>query len=107
MGEFVDEGEARPAVEQRVEVHLLERLPVVHHMPARQDFEAFEQDLGFRAAVGLDHGDDHVGAFAQPGPAGLQHLIGLADARRGAEEDLEPPRLSFCATTSRASGEGR
>ena len=77
---------------------------------ARDDLEALEQRLGLLAAVRLDDADDDV--VRRPCAAGarrLQHLVGLADAGRRAEEDLElPTRLSSRrAASSRASGEGR
>ena len=47
--------------------------------------------VGFDAAVRLDHADDDVDAFEPALTALAQHLIGLADARRGTEKHLEPP----------------
>ena len=39
VGEFVDEGDLRPARDQRVEIHFLERLVLVAEPLARQHFE--------------------------------------------------------------------
>ena len=40
--------------------------------------------------MGLDHADHHVDARLAPGAGALQHLVGLADAGGGADEDLQP-----------------
>ena len=92
-----------------VEIHLLERVILVVDGAARDDLEAVEQRLGLFAAVRLDHADDHVGAVFGSGAGLLQHLVGLADARSGTEEDLQAPGTAFflLATSSRASGDGR
>ena len=47
--------------------------------------------------MGLDHADDDIGARLQPGMRALQHLVGLADAGRGADEDLEPAGAAVLA----------
>ena len=97
VGEFVDQRDLRTPRDQRVEVHLLERLVLVVEPLARQHFEALQQRFGLRAAVGLDHADDDVGARLQPGVRALQHLVGLADAGRGADEDLQPAGAAVLA----------
>ena len=38
----------------------------------------------------LDHANHHIDTLAALGLGVLQHLIGLADARRGAEKNLQP-----------------
>ena len=60
-------------------------------------FQAREQRLGFRPSVGLDHADHHIGAGFQLGLCTLQHLVRLADAGGGADEDLEPAGLIVLA----------
>ena len=90
MGEFVDQRDLRMARDQRVEIHLLEHLVLVGEPFARQDFKAREQRLGLRPSMGLDHADDDIDAGLQLGMRALQHLVGLADAGGGADEDLEP-----------------
>ena len=89
MGELIDERQVRAARDQRVEVHLLERVILVLDGAARKDLKAVEQRLGLFAAVRLDHADDHVRAIFGSGAGLLQHLVGLADARSGTEEDLQ------------------
>jgi len=97
MGEFVDQRDLRPPRDQRVEVHLLECLILVGEPPARQHFEALQQRFGFHPSMGLDHADDDIDAGLLPGVGALQHFVGLADARRGADEDLEPARTAVLA----------
>ena len=58
----------------------------------------FHERLGLLAPVRLDDADDHVDAsLAAAGLGREQHLVGLADARRGAEEDLELAGAAFLA----------
>ena len=76
--------------------------------PARQHLEPGEQGRGLAPAVGLDDADDHVDAVVLAAPGRGQHLVGLADPGRGAEEDLEPAAPFLRPTSaSRASGDGR
>ncbi len=55
--------------------------------------EALEQRGGLAAPMGLDDADQHVHALVGARAGGLQHRVGLADAGRGAEEDLQPAAL--------------
>ena len=88
--EFVDERDLWTARNQRIEIHLLEDLVLVFQLPARNDFKAVQQRFGLRPAMGLDHADDDIDARLLPGVRALQHFIGLADARGGADKDLQP-----------------
>ncbi len=88
--QFIDQGQLRTARQQRVEIHLRQRAPAILHWSARDDFQAVEQRLGFSAPVGLDHADDDIDAFLEARACGGEHLVGLADAGRGAEEELQP-----------------
>ena len=89
MGELVDQNDLRTAGNDGVEVHFLEPLPPVFQASARNDFQTLEQRFGFLAAVGLDDADDDVVPVLLAGAGLLQHLVGLADARRRADEDSE------------------
>ena len=77
--------------------------------PARNDLEAFQQRFGLAAAVGLDDADDDVVAVLLAGVGLLQHLVGLADAGRGADENpqLADAPLFAARRFEQASGEGR
>jgi hypothetical protein len=59
------------------------------HRLARDDLEALEQRLGFLPSMRLDDTDDDVIAVLPAGARLLQHLVGLADAGRRADEDLQ------------------
>ena len=87
--QLIDQRELRAARQEGVEIHLLQRAPVVLDAPARDDLQAVEQCLGFLAPVRLDHADDDIDAFLHARAGGGEHLVGLADARRRAEEDLQ------------------
>ena len=89
VGELIDERQVRAARDQGVEIHLLERVILVPDGAARKDLKAVEQSVGLFAAMRLDHADDDIRAVLRPGPGLLQHLVGLAHARSGAEEDLQ------------------
>ena len=56
-----------------------------------------EQRLGFRPSVGFDHANHDIGAGLQPGVRALQHLLGLADAGRGADENFQPAGTAVLA----------
>ena len=81
----------------------------VADLAARQELEPGELGLGLGAAVGLDEPDDDVDALGLAPARGHQHLVGLADAGRGAEEDRAACRGASCLrrASSSASGEGR
>ena len=109
MRKFVDQHDLRPPGDDGVEVHLVEHLSFIADTPPRNDFQTLQQRLGLPAAVRLhDAGDDVVAVFFA-GVRLLQHLVGLADARRGADENPEfaDAPSSRRAASSRASGEGR
>ena len=91
--QLVDQDEAGPPLERSVDVELAQDAIDVDRWLARQDLEALEQRLGLLAAVRLDDADDDVDALLQLGAGRLQHLVGLADPRRGTHEDLEPAHM--------------
>src|SRR5262245_6047578 len=97
VGEFVDQHDLGVASDDGVEIHLLERLSAVFEPPAGNDLEPFEQGLRFLAPVGFDDTDDDIVAVLLPGARLLQHLVRLADAGGGADEDLEPAGLTLFA----------
>ena len=93
--ELVDERHLGMAGEHRVEIHLLERRAAVLDLAPRDDLEVAELLDRLRAAVGLDDADDDVGAPLGTAAALVEHVVGLAYARRGPEVDAQ-----------RASGHG-
>jgi hypothetical protein len=82
--ELVDEDDLRPPREDRVEVHLLERLAAVLDPSSRNDLEALEERRGLGAPVRLDDADDDVEALATPllAPPGASRTSCRRRARR-------------------------
>src|SRR5262249_22298073 len=72
---------------------LREACPAVLDYPPRDDLEALEERLGLSAAVRLDDADHDVDALAAALAGRLEHGERLADAGRGADEDLETAPL--------------
>ncbi len=89
--QFVDQYQARRSLEQRVEVHFFEGHAAI--ISAQQGLlrQAVEQRLGFCAAVGFDHARQHLHPLAQLRVSRLEHGVGLADAWRSPEKNLQPP----------------
>jgi len=89
--ELIDQEEPRMARECRIEVELADRAALHVERSPGQLLEPFEQCSGVRAAVRLDETHDHVVTLVARRTRGAKHRVSLARARRGAEEDLEPP----------------
>ncbi len=87
--EFIDQRQLRTACQQGVEVHFLQGVTTIFDRTAGDDFEVFEEGLGFLAAVGFDDAHDHISALAAAGLCGGEHFEGLADAWGGTHEDLQ------------------
>ena len=62
VGEFIDQRDLRMARDQRVEIHLLDRLILVLNPFARENFKALQQRPGLSPSVGLDHANHNIGA---------------------------------------------
>ena len=90
MGELVHQRDLGVAGDDGVEIHLLEPLPLVFEASAGNDLEALEQGLRLLAPMRFDDADHDIVAVLFPGARLLQHLVGLADARSRADENLEP-----------------
>jgi hypothetical protein len=91
MSELFNKHELRAAFQDRIQVHLGQEMALVLDLPPRDDLEAFEKRFGLPPAMRFDNADNNVNTFAPPGLSRQQHLIGLADPRRGAEKNLQPP----------------
>jgi len=107
VGELIDEHDLRPARNDGVEVHLFERLSFVIDMPARDDFQTLQQRLGVLAAVSFDDAGDDVIPVFFTGMGLVQHFVGLAHARRGADENPELADAPLFAARRREKGFGR
>ena len=81
-------------LERRIQIKIPKLRAAILHHQRRNDFQSFEQGGGFRAAVRLDVADDDINAFGEPIMRRLKHTVGLAHARRRAQENLEPPTMA-------------
>ncbi len=95
VGQLVDDHQARPALQDAVDIHLVEDAVAVDDLLARQHVQPVEQQFGFGPAMGFQDADDQVGLLLAAALRRLQHGIGLPDAGRGAEEYLQPPPLGL------------
>ena len=89
MRQFIDQHQCRLAMQDRVDIHLVEPMALMIGRLARDDFEAL--NLGFRllTSVGFDHPDDHIYTGVPPSGSIGQHFIGLPYTRRRPEKQLE------------------
>jgi hypothetical protein len=86
VSEFVDQHDLGAQRDDGIEVHFLDGLAAIGHRFAGDDRQPLEQRLGLLASMGFHHADDHIGAVLAFGAGVLEHFIGLADARSGADE---------------------
>ncbi len=93
--ELVDERDLRLAGEDGIDVHFLELDTAILDDAQRHGLEVADQRLGVRPAVRLDEADDDIEALSLEEVRILQHLIGLANARRGADVHAQPRPLVF------------
>src|SRR5258708_34004455 len=84
MRKFVNYRDGRPAGDNGVDIHLLQRDSTVLNPAHRHTFQISDHLFGVFAAMSLDHGGYNVYSlfFEQVGI--FQHLIGLPDPRRSA-----------------------
>ena len=80
---------ARLAGEGGLEVELVDDDTAMLDPTPRQHAEAFDERLSLGAAVRLDAADDDVDTVLSQPARGLEHRVGLPDAGREPEEDLE------------------
>ena len=95
VGELIDHGEARMPGQDRIEIHLVERGAAILKLRARHNRHAFEQRLGFLAPVCFDDAYDDLAPLSLFLARSLQHGVGLADAGRHSEKDLQLPALGL------------
>jgi hypothetical protein len=89
VGEFVDEDDLWFALEDGVDVHLLEECALVVDLAGGDVFEFGGEFGGTFAAVGFDDADDDVFTALAAANAFREHAEGLADAGSVAEKDFE------------------
>ena len=95
VGQLVHQGHRAADGEHGVEVHFLQHDAAILDAAARHLLQLADLRRGLGPAMRLDDADDHVDALPFEPLAFLQHLVGLADAGREAEIDLEPAALLF------------
>ena len=88
---LVDQDEIGTAGEDGVQVHLRKGLPAMRDGAGRNGLQPFDQRRSLLAAMRFDHADDDIDALGLQRPGGQQHLEGLADARRRAQKNPQPP----------------
>jgi hypothetical protein len=94
--QLVDQDQRGMAPESRVEVELTESGAAIFERAWRKDLESREEGLGLGPTVGLHDAGHDVHAVGELLAGGLEHRVGLADAGRGSQEDLQPaPAFPF------------
>ena len=95
MGKLIDEHNLWVPLEDGIEVHLFQHVPMIVDLNARNDLEALEQSLRFRASMGFDDADDDIRTLGQLRAGRHQHFVGFADAGSGAYEHLQTAAASI------------
>jgi hypothetical protein len=94
VGQLVDQGPLRVALDQRLDVQLLEGPTLVGELAGWDGLEALEHLVGPGPPVGLGDADDHVGAPC-PSPLALpEHGVGLAHSGCGSQVHRAPRVLA-------------
>src|SRR5262249_29450168 len=93
VGQFIDYTDVRFASNDGFDVHLLKNNAAVFDLAARNHFEISDLGFGVGPAIGLDETDYQVKALAAQQVSVLKHLVGLADARGGADVNAEANTL--------------
>ena len=89
MGKFINEDYGGLSCQGPVQVELLQYCAAVFHGAARQDFQPFQESLGFLAAMRLDEADDNIRALRALLLRRFQHGIGFPNPGRSAEKELQ------------------
>src|SRR5262245_2352027 len=100
VSKLVDQQQLWPALEGGIEIELAQDAVDVDDRLAWQNLQALQQSLRLLSPVRLGHADDNVYSLLHLGARRLQHLVGLADTGRGANEDFEPANTAFFLASS-------
>ena len=87
--QLIHQNQGRLARQRCIEIEFQQPPVAVMNFLRRQPLETIGHDFGFDATVSLDDADDDVDVLQQLLACRRQHGEGLADAGRGAEEDLQ------------------
>jgi hypothetical protein len=94
MGELVNEQNAWTTCEGRIEIELLAYDATIFDGQRREAIEAFEQALGFDAAVWLDVADYYIGTRRGASVVRrFEHGVGLSYTGGSAEKNAKPAAL--------------
>ena len=94
VGQFVHQHQCGPGVQQAIQVHFFKLHAPVLRAHQRLLRQAVEQGLGFGAAMGFHHSDQHPDTLTHLGVGCLKHGVGLAHAGGRAQKHLEPATAS-------------
>ena len=106
VGQLVEQQQLRPARQRGVEIELAQRGAPILEFPRREPFESFRERRRVGPAVSLHPADHDVAAFLELDPRGLEHRVGLPDARRCTEEDLQASALRLARGQAPQQGVG-
>ena len=104
--QLIDHADPGMTPHDGVDVHLLEHGAAVLDPAARHDLEVLHLRLGLGAAIGLDDADNDVEAARAQGMRLLQHLVGLAHARRRADVDAQACAVLLFEALEQGVGRG-
>ena len=86
--QFVNDANSWITFENRLNIENFHRAVAVRNFFARNDFQTFEQRLGFLATVGFDPANDDIHARLFEAMRLFEHREGFADTRGVAEINL-------------------
>src|SRR6266576_5928082 len=93
MRQFIDDRYLGMALENRVEIHLLDNHAAIIDALARHHLESLDQCCGVGSIVRFDKCQHHVDAPLLQGMSLFEHLVSLTDAGGRADENLQPSAL--------------
>src|SRR5262249_24472232 len=93
MSELIDDADFRVARNDGIDIHFFEYDAAVFDLAARHYLEISNLVFGVLASIGLDESDHDIKALPAHQVSILEHLVGLADAGRGADIDAEARAL--------------
>src|SRR5262249_18951841 len=94
MGELIHQYQARVSFDCCIEIEFAQNAIDVDSGLARQNVKALQQCFCFLATMGFNHTNDDVDTLFEFGARRLEHFIGLANSRSGADEDLQTTSIT-------------
>ena len=93
VGQFIDDGHLRVAVDDGIDIHFLDDDLVIFDFSPGDDFQPFDQFGGFGSAVGFDEADDDVDFLSLEAVGLLEHAVSFTDAGAVSQINLQPAPL--------------